>query len=65
MHALHDVSRRIVSQRVATLTIAYIVNPPLLSQRLREEVLTDLHEGPLSGHLGVDKTMARVQEHFY
>ena len=31
---------------------------------LREEVLKDLHEGA-GGHLGVDKTMARVKERFY
>jgi len=37
----------------------------LVPQKLREEVLTDLHEGPLGGHLGVDKTLARVQERFY
>ena len=28
-------------------------------------MLTDLHEGVLSGQLGVDKTLAHVQECFY
>ena len=37
----------------------------LVPRSLREEVLTDLHEGVLGGHLGVDKTLARVQERFY
>ena len=37
----------------------------LVPRRLREQVLTDLHEGSLGGHLGVEKTLARVQEHFY
>ncbi len=37
----------------------------LIPQKLRKEVLTDLHEGPLGGHLGVDKTLARLQERFY
>ncbi len=37
----------------------------LIPQRLRAEVLKDLHEGPMGGHLGVDKTLARLQERFY
>ena len=32
---------------------------------LRDEVLTQLHEGAVGGHLGVDKTLARVKERFY
>ena len=38
-----------------------IVVPPTL----REEVLTDLHEGALGGHLGSDKTLCRLRERFY
>ena len=38
-----------------------IVVPPTL----REEVLTDLHEGALGGHLGIDKTLCHLQERFY
>ena len=32
---------------------------------LRDEVLTDLHEGELGGHLGMEKTLARLKERFY
>ena len=32
---------------------------------LRDEVLTDLHEGELGGHLGMEKTVARLKERFY
>ena len=32
---------------------------------LRQEVLHDLHEGVMGGHLGVDKTLGRLKERFY
>ena len=32
---------------------------------IREEVLKDLHEGVMGGHLGEDKTFDRVRERFY
>ena len=32
---------------------------------LRDEILTDLHEGELGGHLGIEKTLARLKERFY
>ena len=31
----------------------------------REEVLRDMHEGVMGGHLGEDKTLARVKERYY
>ena len=31
----------------------------------REEVLRDLHEGAIAGHLGSDKTFGRLKERFY
>ncbi len=37
----------------------------LIPQRLRAEVLTGFHEGPMGGDLGMDKTLARLQERFY
>ena len=32
---------------------------------LRDEVLSDLHEGAVGGHFGIDKTLARLKERFY
>ena len=46
------------SSRLATTQI-------IIPEALREEVLVDLHEGALGGHLGVDKTLARLKERFY
>ena len=32
---------------------------------LREEIIQELHAGPLEGHLGEDKTLGKVKEWFY
>ena len=37
----------------------------LVPHSLREEVLTYMHDSSLAGHLGVDKTLARLRERFY
>ena len=38
----------------------------LVAPRLQwDEVLTDLHEGELGGHLGIEKTLAQLKEKFY
>ena len=40
--------------------IAQVIVP----KALRDEVLADLHEGTLGGHLRVEKTLAWLKEHF-
>ena len=42
-----------------------LVAQTVVPKILHEEVLTDLHEGALGGHFGVDKTLARLKERFY
>ena len=37
----------------------------VIPEELRAEVLADLHEGAMGGHLGVDKTLSRLKERFY
>ena len=37
----------------------------VIPQSLRAEVLQELHSGLVGGHLGEDKTMARLRERFY
>ena len=37
----------------------------IIPKSLRDEVLEDLHEGALGGHLGMEKMLARVKERFY
>ena len=37
----------------------------IVPHTLREEVLTELHSGVVGGHLGKEKTMARLRERFY
>ena len=37
----------------------------VVPQDLRREVLVDLHEGTMGGHLGVEKTLSKLKERFY
>lgn len=37
----------------------------VVPSELRKEVLADLHEGTLGGHLGMDKTLSRLKERFF
>ena len=37
----------------------------VIPKNLQEEVLKDLHEGTVGGHLGIDKTLGRLKERFY
>ena len=37
----------------------------VIPEALHSEVLTDLHEGTMGGHLGMDKTLSRLKERYY
>ena len=37
----------------------------LVPRCMRQELLSQLHDGKTAGHLGVNKTMGRVKERFY
>ena len=37
----------------------------VIPEALQREVLSDLHEGAMGGHLGADKTLGRLKERFY
>ena len=37
----------------------------VVPETMKEEVLRDLHEGVMGGHLGEDKTLEKVKERFY
>ena len=37
----------------------------MIPASLKQEVLADLHEGVVGGHLGADKTLGRLRERFY
>ena len=37
----------------------------VILEELRAEVLADLHDGAMGGHLGMDKTLSRLKERFY
>ena len=52
--------RRRRSDGVAPQTLQTVI-----PDALREEVLSDLHEGKMGGHLGADKTLGRLRERFY
>ena len=42
-----------------------VILQQLVPRVLREEVLSNLHEGTMGGHLGVDKTLSHLKERFY
>ena len=44
-----------------TKTVIQLVIP----MSLKEQVLADLHEGAVGGHLGADKTLGRLRERYY
>ena len=52
---------RYLQPRGASLGVIQMVIP----EALRTEVLADLHEGVAGGHLGTEKTLARLRERFY
>ena len=37
----------------------------VIPEALQEEVLCDLHEGTMGGHMGTDKILGRLKERFY
>ena len=37
----------------------------MVPQSLREEIIQEFHSGALEGHLGVDKTVAKIKDRFY
>ena len=39
-------------------------SPQVVPCSLREAILADLREGTTGGHLGIDKTLARLKERF-
>ena len=42
-----------------------IVNQVVVPTQLRGEILRLAHEGPLAGHLGINKTQQKILQHFY
>ena len=52
---------RLLENRDGTRCTYQLVIP----SSLRTEVLSDIHEGILGGHLGVDKSLGKLKEIFY
>ena len=52
---------RVFESQDGSRSVVQQVNPEVL----REEVLKDLHAGTMGGHLGIEKTLARLRERFY
>ena len=55
----------VLYQRFETSEGTSAVTQTIIPEALREEVLTDLHEGDLGGHLGIDKTLTCLKNRFY
>ena len=50
---------------LCSLLFRHNIRMPISSSALRDEVLHKLHAGALEGHLGEEKTLNKVKEHFY
>ena len=37
----------------------------LVPESLKEEILKFYHDVPTAGHLGIDKTLEKIKQHFY
>ena len=55
----------VLCRRYETATSSSTIAQVVVPKALRDEVLADLHEGTLGGHLGVEKTLARLKKRFY
>ena len=55
----------VLCRRYETADSSSAIAQVVVPKALRDEVLADLHEGTLGGHLGVEKTLARLKERFY
>ena len=42
-----------------------IINQVVVPTQIRGEILRLAHEGPLAGHLGINKTQQKILQHFY
>jgi len=42
-----------------------VVHQVVVPKQYRSEILHLAHEGPLAGHLGINKTYQKVLQHFY
>ena len=55
----------VLGRRFETREGSSTILQTIVPEALRKEVHADLHEGARGGHLGADKTFARLKERFY
>ena len=68
LHQLYDqltIHNGVLYRQYLIPEVSKVIMQQLIPLSLRPQILQELHEGVTGGHLGMDKTLAKLKERFY